>query len=219
LVQGTDGNFYGTTYRGSGVFKITPSGKLTTLYHFCSKGGNKCTDGGGPAAALVQGTDGNFYGTTEYGGAHQNVCSSGCGTIFKITPTGRLTTLYDFCSQINCADGVEPVTGLIQDTNGTFFGTANGGAYSDGNVYTLSVGLGPFVATEPISGNVGKRVKILGTSLTGATIVAFNGTPAPFTVVSGSEITTTVPSGATTGPVRVITPTGKLQSNIPFTVK
>lgn len=87
----------------------------------------------------------------------------------------------------------------MQDTNGVFYGTTSlGGTGAFGTVFSLSVGLGPFVETRPTSGKVGKVVKILGTNLTGSTSVTFNGTAATFTVVSGSEITTTVPTGATT---------------------
>ncbi len=120
LVQGTDGNFYGTTssfgaYGGGTVFKITPSGKLTTLHNFCSQ--PNCTDGTDPAAALVQATDGNFYGTTDNGGTGGS-CSGGCGTVFKITPSGTLTTLHSF----NGADGAQPRAGLVQATDGNFYG-------------------------------------------------------------------------------------------------
>jgi hypothetical protein len=80
------------------------------------------------------------------------------------------------------------------------------------------VGLGPFVETQPMSGAVGAAVNILGTGLTGATNVKFNGTPATFTVASDSEITTTVPTGATTGKIKVVTPSGTLLSNAPFRV-
>ena len=76
LIQGSDGNFYGTTAgigMGFGssngtVFKITPAGALTTLYSFC--GQPNCADGAHPQASLIQGSDGNFYGTTQYGGAN-----------------------------------------------------------------------------------------------------------------------------------------------------
>ena len=87
-----------------------------------------------------------------------------------------------------------------------------------GTVFSLSVGLGPFVETQPTYGKVGAVVKILGTDLTGATSVSFNGTAAAFTVVSTSEITTTVPAGATSGTVQVVTPSGTLSSNVPFRV-
>jgi uncharacterized repeat protein (TIGR03803 family) len=217
LVQATDGSFYGTTVSGGAksdcvggcgtVFKITPSGTLTTLHNFDS------TDGKNPYAGLVQATDGNFYGTTFYGGAHRE------GEVFKITPSGMLTVLYSFCSIRYCPDGFNPYAGLAQDTNGKFYGTAYGGGdFNDGTVFSLSVGLGPFVETQPTSGKVGAAVKILGTNLTGATSVTFNGTSAVFKVVSSSEITTSVPAGATTGKVKVVTPHGMLSSNVPFRV-
>jgi uncharacterized repeat protein (TIGR03803 family) len=127
--------------------------------------------------------------------------------------------LHSFCLQNNCTDGANPLAGLVQDTNGIFYGTtAYGGANGDGTVFSLSVGLGPFVKTNPTSGKVGKAVKILGTNLTGSTSVTFNGTAATFTVKSKSEITTTVPTGATTGTVQVVTPGGTLSSNVPFRV-
>ena len=87
-----------------------------------------------------------------------------------------------------------------------------------GAVFSLSVGLGPFVKTLPISGKTGAAVEILGTALTGTTSVTFNGTEAAFTVVSPTEITTTVPAGATSGKVQVITPGGTLSSNVAFRV-
>jgi len=85
-------------------------------------------------------------------------------------------------------------------------------------VFSLSLGLGPFVETQTTSGNVGAPVKILGTNLTGATSVSFNNTPAMFKVVSSSEIATTVPTGATSGTVQVVTPSGTLSSNVLFRV-
>jgi uncharacterized repeat protein (TIGR03803 family) len=226
LVQATDGNFYGTTESvGTGtVFKITPSGTLTTLYTFCSQSG--CTDGQYPTGALVQATDGSFYGTTFGGGTRRGSCILGsCGTVFKITPSGTLTTLHSFCSQSGCPDGANPEAAL-QDTDGMFYGTTySGGAYPRvcgdrcGTVFSLSVGLGPFVKTQPASARVGGFVEILGTNLTGATSVSFNGTPAVFRVVLNSWIKTTVPEGATTGTVQVVTPGGTLSSNVPFRVR
>jgi uncharacterized repeat protein (TIGR03803 family) len=249
LVQATDGNFYGTTEFGSGpdnmcmgegcgtVFKITPGGTLTTLHFFCSQGGSDCTDGSYPYAGLVQGTDGDLYGTTYAGGTlvtpAMGICNNGhwndegCGTVFKITPSGTLTTLYNFCPLSTCSHGQFPIGGLVQATNGDFYGTTFlGGAnlcagylwLGCGTVFSLSVGLGPFVETQPTSGWVGELVKILGTSLTGATRVTFNGHRAAFRVVSSSLITTTAPAGATTGAVEVVTPSGTLSSNVPFRV-
>jgi uncharacterized repeat protein (TIGR03803 family) len=137
LVQGTDGNLYGTTAEGGAngvgtVFKVTATGKLTTLYSFCSQA--NCTDGSSPYAGLSLGTDGNFYGTTIEGGAH-----SAGGTVFRITPTGALTTLYSFCAQANCTDGNEPDAGLIQATNENFYGTtAFGGPNGAGTVFKIT---------------------------------------------------------------------------------
>jgi uncharacterized repeat protein (TIGR03803 family) len=225
LIQATNANLYGTTFQGgqsgSGcrlgeagcgtLFKITTSGMLTTLYNFCSQ--TNCTDGAIPFAGVVQTTDGNFYGTTSGGGANNQ------GTIFKITPSGTFSTLYNFCTQTNCTDGAIPYAALFQATNGSLYGTThNGGTRSDGTVFELSVGLGPLTETLPGSGKVGAAIKILGTKLTGTTAVSFNGIAATFTVVSDTEITTTVPSGATTGFVTVTTPSGKLKSNKKFRV-
>ena len=217
LVQAADGNFYGTTSAGGSnnlgtVFKMLPSGSITTLYSFCSQA--NCTDGSVPMAGLIQATDGNFYGTTW-----DSVGGTNFGTIFKITPSGGLTTLHSFCPQHPCTDGATPYAGLVQATDGSFYGTTTlGGATGVGTIFKLSVGLSPFVESLPTSGNVRATVKILGTKLTGTTAVSFNGIAATFTVVSGTEITTTVPSGATTGFVTVTTPSGKLKSNKKFRI-
>jgi uncharacterized repeat protein (TIGR03803 family) len=213
------GNLYGTASEGGvggfgTVFKITPQGVLTAIHTFSG------SDGAVPTVGLVLGTDRSLYGTTSQGGSGQ----SGSGTIFKITPAGTLTTLYDFCSTNGCPDGFLPYGGLVQHTNGKFYGKTNQGGTSIacaagcGTVFSLGVGLGAFVETLPTSGKVGAEVKILGTNLTGTTSVSFNGTAATFTVVSASEISTTVPTNATTGKVKVTTPSGTLTSNIVFRV-
>jgi hypothetical protein len=111
------------------------------------------------------------------------------------------------------------LAGLVQATDGDLYGTTEvGGLVYGGAVFSLSVGLGPFVETLPTSGKVGATVEILGTDLTGATGVTFNSAAAVFTVVSPSLITTTVPADATTGKVQVVTPGGTLSSNVPFRV-
>src|SRR5207249_7576072 len=112
------GNFYGTTYSGGTngsqgtVFKISATGALTTLYSFT--GGN---DGGDPQAGLVQGSDGNFYGTTSGAGSN-----GGQDTVFRISATGALTTLYSF-PDVNA--GGFP-SGLVQGSDGNFYGTTGG---------------------------------------------------------------------------------------------
>jgi len=215
-VQAANGYLFGTTsfggaYGAGTVFKVTPTGTLTTLYSFCAQAG--CADGNEPVAGLIQATNGDLYGTTEDGGAN------GYGSVFKITPGGALTTVYSFCSQAGCADGFLPLAALVQHTNGAIYGTTVlGGAYNNGTIFSLSVGLGPFVKTLPTAGKSGTTVKILGSELTGATSVTFNGTTAAFQVVSPSLITTTVPTGATTGTIQVITPGGTLASNVTFQV-
>ncbi|HEV2400298.1 MAG TPA: choice-of-anchor tandem repeat GloVer-containing protein [Candidatus Sulfotelmatobacter sp.] len=159
-------------------------------------------------------TDGNFYGTTLYGGN-----SSGVGTIFKITPQGVLTTLYDFCSETSCADGSLPQAALIQGTDGDFYGTTtSGGQNNNGTVFRFSMGLAPFVKLALSSGKIGQVDRVLGQGFTGTTGVFFNGTPSTFTVISDTLIRTTVPAGATTGFVTVETPGGTLTSNVVFRV-
>jgi uncharacterized repeat protein (TIGR03803 family) len=283
LVLGADGNFYGTTQHGgmgnnnacgenSGlgcgtVFRITPGGTLTTLYNFCSL--TNCVDGYGPQAGLIQAADGNFYGTAHWGGAMQG---NGNGTIFRITSSGGLTTLhsfagfphdgsyplagviqatdgnfygttssggtnltggtvyqmtsdgsfntlYNFCSQSHCVDGSSPYDSLLEGTDGNLYGTTtSGGTNNDGTVFQVSLGLGQFVTIQPTSGAVGTAVTILGTNLSGATAVTFNGTPATILTNTGSAITTTVPTAATTGTVQVALPSGTLSSNADFQV-
>jgi len=137
LIQASDGNFYGTTKFGGSnsfgtVFRVTAGGALTTLYSFCPQTG--CPDGARPNAVLVQGSDGNLYGTTLEGG------SGGYGAVFQITTGGALTTLYSFCSQTGCPDGASPVGGLIQASNGKLYGTTElGGANNNnGTVYSIT---------------------------------------------------------------------------------
>jgi uncharacterized repeat protein (TIGR03803 family) len=217
LVLAGDGDLYGTAYSGGAsgngtVFKITTTGTLTTLHNF----GDTYGDGANPEAALIQATDGNLYGTTDIGSATAR------GTVFNITTSGTLTTLHSFAG--DTTDGQNPGAGLIQATNGNFYGTTSYGGTNDscanecGTVFSLFVGLAPFVETQTTSGKVGATIDILGTDLTGATSVTFNGTAAVFTTVSASEITATVPAGATAGPVEVMTPMGTLTSSINFQV-
>jgi uncharacterized protein (TIGR03437 family) len=101
---------------------------------------------------------------------------------------------------------------LVQATDGNFYGATRT------TIFRLSLGLAPFVKTVLNSGTAGSNVIILGDNLTGSTSVTFNGVSASFTVVSATEISATVPTGATTGTIKVVTPTSTLSSNIPFEV-
>ena len=199
LIQGTDGNFYGTSSapldRGAGtVFKITPAGTLTTLYTFCELAG--CPDGSAPGG-LVQGSDGNFYGTTRLGGSGSGPNCVGCGTIFKITPQGTLITLYSFDE----TDGNGP-DGLAITTNGTIFGTAaSGGASNDGTAFSLSLGIGGTTASttslnlSPASVTVGSAGPVVMT----ATVAPASGSGSPTGVVAffngSNELGSTFMSG------------------------
>jgi len=137
LIQAQDGNFYGVTFGpGSagypGVFQVTPSGKLTFIYTFTD-----AAEGGGPSGALTQGPDGNLYGVTYAEGA------SGYGTVYKLTPGGQLTNLYEFTGE---TDGGRPSGSLILGTDGNFYGTTQEGgpctpdnsACGQGSVYRIS---------------------------------------------------------------------------------
>lgn len=145
LVQGLDGNLYGTASFGGvlskegdrnclqrcgTIFKVTPSGAVTILYTFCAL--RNCADGSIPTAAMVLATDGNFYGTTQYGGQY------GSGTVFKFTSAGRLTTLYSFCAVAYvCPDGAYPYGGMVQGLDGSLYGSTVGGSSVTGTHGTL----------------------------------------------------------------------------------
>jgi uncharacterized repeat protein (TIGR03803 family) len=142
LVQGSDGSFYGTTQNGGTnggwwgtVFKISPTGAYASLYSFT--GGN---DGGNPGAGLVQGSDGSFYGTTFGGGTN----GGWWGTVFKISPNGALTTLHLFGSVQDTngvpLDGANPSAALVQDSDGSFYGTTSSGGTNGGygSVFKIS---------------------------------------------------------------------------------
>jgi uncharacterized repeat protein (TIGR03803 family) len=133
-VQHPNGNLYGVApYGGANnagtVFQVTPSGVLTTLYSFCSLiSNNQCTDGQTPQAALLVGSDGNLYGSTYYGGPNN------AGTVFKITTSGALTTLYSFKGT---TDGANPLGALAQDNSGDFWGTTYAGGNATSNAGTI----------------------------------------------------------------------------------
>jgi len=137
LVLAHDGNFYGTTGAGGlygygTIFKITPQGILTRLYSFC--GQDQCSDGAYPVGSLIEGLDGNLFGTTTQGG--NSGPPYGCGTVFTINTKGTLTTLHKF---VNRGDGCVPFENLIQASDGNFYGTtAGGGSAGEGAVYKMT---------------------------------------------------------------------------------
>jgi uncharacterized repeat protein (TIGR03803 family) len=132
LVQGSDGNFYGTTYDGGTnaygtVFKMTPAGVLTNIHIFQ---GPATHDGRWPFSPLIQGTNGLFYGTTSAGG------TPGYGTVFQMDTSGNLTVIYSFT---NGPDGNTPYAGVFQGSDGNFYGTTQmGGSNNAGTVYRVS---------------------------------------------------------------------------------
>lgn len=216
MTQGVDGNFYGTVGGGTtnslctnygscgAVYQLTPAGAFTPIHNFCSLA--KCADGESPYG-LLAGSDGNIYGEA----------GPNAGIIFKLTPGGTASTVYTFCSLSGCGEGP---SGLMQATDGTFYGTtAAGGSHAKGTVYHLAAGLPSFVHPLATFGAVGTKVRILGSNLIGTTGVFFNGTPAAFEVGSKTNLTATVPAGATTGVITVTTPKGTLSSNVLFGVQ
>jgi uncharacterized repeat protein (TIGR03803 family) len=207
LVEDANGNLYGTTAYGGAdslgtVFEITVAHQFIRVHTFDN------TDGSYPTSALILASDGNLYGTTSSD-------SAGEGTIFQITAAGEFHSLYAVCTCM----GANPFGALLQATDGSFYGTTgSGGASNDGTIFRFSTGLGPLVETVPTAAKIGARVIILGNNLAGSTAVSFNHTAASFTVVSNTEITATVPTGATTGTISVTTPTGTLNSHPEFQV-
>ena len=141
IVQGSDGNFYGTTSGGGvngfgTVFKMTPSGELTTLVEFTGNSGANI--GSLPRAKLVQGSNGNFYGTTSLGGA------LGLGTIFMVTPTGTLTTMVEFTGSAGSSKGRQPNAELILASDGNFYGTTRfGGSGNFGTGFGTAFRMAP----------------------------------------------------------------------------
>ncbi len=210
LTLTADGNLLGTQDTGGigagSIFEMTPTGSISTLYNF-----NFCAlpcIPDLPQTGATQGSDGNFYGAAN-GGQY------GQGALYQFDPEGTFTELYSFCAVKGCPDGANPDTLLVQGTDGVFYGAT---AYGNGTIFSLSMGLAPFVEATPNFSRTGGAIAILGNNLTGASSVTFNGIPAGFTVVSSTLITATVPNGATTGSIEVTTPRGMLNSDLAFQV-
>ena len=141
LIMDGAGNLYGATEEGGKtdagiIYKLSSGGAETTLYTFCGQA--QCADGTQPIGGLIMDAKGNLYGTTQYGGTG---CGDdpGCGVVFELTSGGSETVLYAFCGQAKCADGDQPIGGLIADANGNLYGTTSlGGAHNDGTVFKLA---------------------------------------------------------------------------------
>lgn len=190
VVQAADGNFYGTTYEdgadGFGtVFEITSTGTFTTLYTFT--GG---TDGGNPWGGLVQASDGNLYGTTEFYGTY------GYGTVFRLAPNGSLSTVAQFDGYA----GGNAVAALIQGKDGSLYGTsAGGGLNSEGVIYQLTIS-GPLQITgQPEDQTVFTGGTALFTVATfGAAPVSYQWQQYGIDITNGGEF-----SGANTATLRI----------------
>src|SRR5271167_1085755 len=131
--QGRDGELYSTietngTYNSGSVYKMSTTGEYALVYSFCSEGGSCTTTGTTPYGGVTLGTDGNLYGTTLGGGA----CDQGVGTIFKVTPAGVWTKLWDFTAGTACdgytglLDEGAPIYAPFQAVNGDFYGVDQG---------------------------------------------------------------------------------------------
>lgn len=148
LVGDGNGGFFGTTLEAGAhqfgtIFHLSAQGKLNTLYSFCDSQPN-CIDAysnTGEPQPLIHGSDGNVYGITTTGGPQDSLCSpGGCGTMFKITPQGKFSIVYNFCGLANCADGGLP-SWLTQGSDGNFYGTTSMGgseASGGGTVFQLT---------------------------------------------------------------------------------
>lgn len=210
VVRDADGNFFGTTeYSATGspygsVFEITSSNQLLVLHNF-----DDYNDW--PYEGVMLGSDGKVYGVFGYD-------TKASGSIYKVTPEGVYSRIYTFKPEDN-SSGFPPVGPLFQGTDGNFYGvTPYGPGNYDGEVFKFSYNLGPLVETVPVAGAVGQSILILGNNLTGSTSVTFNGVEAAFTVESDTYIKATVPTGASTGVVSVVTPSGTLNSYPQFAV-
>jgi uncharacterized repeat protein (TIGR03803 family) len=215
LAQANDGTLYGTTYLGGSgkagtVFKISPTGTGYAVLHHFDRTIN-INDGVQPLAGMAYGTDGNLYGTASLGG-HNNG-----GALFKITPGGTYSTVYSLCSVAGCTDGLSPQTAMVQHTSGKLYGETRGNSLGGGVLFSLNAGLGPFASLVLWQGKVGASIQILGQGFTGTTSVKVGGTTAPFSVVSDTYLTATVPAG-TSGLVTVTTPGGTLTSTHKYVV-
>jgi len=210
LIAGSDGNLYGLFHGGGAnnrgqIYQATLAGQLTALASFPATGMSA-------PETLMQATDGNIYGSTDY------------NTIFRYNlATKQLSSAYQLAS--NGSQGACPCQ-LVEGMDGKLYGvTPIGGAYPGiGCVFSIDFGLPkplPVVSgLYPSSGPVSQTVTLWGNYLLGATSVAFNGVLATDVLVTSvHSVRVTVPAEATTGPVSVTTANGSFTTTKSFTVQ
>jgi uncharacterized repeat protein (TIGR03803 family) len=230
-VQGNDGNFYGTTNTGGSsyvsptnqgdgtVFKITSGGTLTSLVSFTGPNGVF------PRSRLLQGTDGNFYGSTNFGGSsYVSPTNQGNGTVFQMTPAGVFTTLVSF----NSTNGSDPFGGLVQGTDGNIYGVTQTGGTSNVGVFfqllmaaapTFSPAAGTYTSTQTVtitSATTGASIRyttdgstpteVGGTLYSGPVSISATTTLNAIAFLSG-DLNSPVTSGAFTINISTPTPT------------
>jgi uncharacterized repeat protein (TIGR03803 family) len=205
LTRGPDGNFYGETLSGGGplgngtVFELTPAGTLSAFHVFSE------TEANGAAGRLLRMPDGSLFGTTI-----QNENNGSAGLIFRITTDGEFQKWPVFDE----LHGSQPEGALTLASDGYIYGTTVRGGTVGGGVVFRFAGSAPRVnQVTPTGAHAGETVIIAGSFLEGVTIVTFNGIPASFTIDSGSQITATIPEGATTGPVELTSPFGAIKTS------
>jgi uncharacterized repeat protein (TIGR03803 family) len=211
MVQGANGKFFGGASLGGSsgagvIYSLTSSGTFAVLHNL-----NGTTDGFEIFGQLFLASDGNLYGVTNSGG------SSGCGTIFRVSPAGAYGVVHNFDNTHGC----NPIEQVIQGTDGLLYGLVNGGgAHGNGAFYSLNLGLRAFAGLVTTTAIQGARVGILGQGFSHASVVNFDGVPATTIAVTGSTfISATVPAGALTGSVTVTTGATTLTSVQTFRVK
>lgn len=199
LIQGSDGNFYGasahggTTNTGSSapgygtVFKMTPSGTVTVLHSF----GTGYGDGQSPRAGVVQGIDGNLYGTTQFGG------TANAGTVYQVIPTGQTKVLHSFEDGSIANDGNEPAAALTPGNDGTFYGTTIAGG-TDGTGTIFDLALPPFIsniAPNPVlAGGPNFSLTVSGGFFNPGASVNFNGNTLGTRWASSTQLTAGIPA-------------------------
>jgi uncharacterized repeat protein (TIGR03803 family) len=247
LVQATDGKFYGLLGQGNSsqpgwIYSVTSTGTFTILHEFCQQ--LNCTDGVAPSTPLIQHTDGKLYGFTVHGGDTSVCQGDGCGVFYSfdvglapfislVNASGKEGAIAEILGQGFSAASVVKFGGTaatkVQRSGATFLAaTVPAGALT--GAITVTTGSTTLTSAQafrvtptlisfnPPSGAVGTSVTFTGTGLSQTSKVAFNGKLASFTVNSDTQVTATVPTGATTGKIGLETKGGTVGSTTTFTV-